>query len=95
VHNQVSCLQLAATHVFVVDDASFLTAVARMLPASGFAVKAYAWAEELLFRPDLDGPGCVPADLQMPGMSGLDLQEALAKAGHRLTDDPSYLHHGL
>jgi two-component system, LuxR family, response regulator FixJ len=66
------------------DDASFLTAVARMLRASGFAVKAFASAAEFLARPEMDVPGCVLADLQMPGLSGLDLQEALAKAGHRL-----------
>jgi FixJ family two-component response regulator len=66
------------------DDASFLTAVARMLRASGFAVKTFDSAAAFLDRPELDVPGCVLADLQMPGLSGLDLQEALAKEGHRL-----------
>lgn len=66
------------------DDASFLTAVARMLRASGFAVKTFDSAAEFLIRPELDVPGCVLVDLQMPGLSGLDLQEALAKEGHRL-----------
>jgi two-component system, LuxR family, response regulator FixJ len=66
------------------DDASFLTAVARMLRASGFEVKAFASAEDFLARPELDVPGCVLVDLQMPGLSGLDLQEALAKEGHTL-----------
>jgi FixJ family two-component response regulator len=66
------------------DDASFLRAVARMLRASGFAVKSFGSAAEFLARPELEVPGCVLADLRMPGLSGLDLQEALAKAGHRL-----------
>ena len=66
------------------DDASFLTAVARMLRASGFVVKTYASAVEFLAQPELDVPGCVLVDLQMPGLSGLDLQEALTKAGHML-----------
>ena len=66
------------------DDASFLTAVARMLRASGFAVKTFDSAAAFLDRPELDVPGCVLVDLQMPGLSGLDLQEALAKEGHRL-----------
>ncbi|MFH0997338.1 MAG: response regulator transcription factor [Pseudomonadota bacterium] len=66
------------------DDASFLTAVARMLRAFGFAVKTFDSAAEFLVRPELDVPGCVLVDLQMPGLSGLDLQEALAKEGHRL-----------
>jgi len=66
------------------DDASFLTALARMLRASGFAVKTFVSAEEFLSRPELEVPGCVLVDLQMPGLSGLDLQEALAKDGHGL-----------
>ena len=66
------------------DDASFLTAVARMLRASGFSVKTFASAREFLAQPELNVPGCVLVDLQMPGLSGLDLQEELAKAGHML-----------
>ena len=66
------------------DDVSFLRAVARMLRASGFVVKTFASAVEFLARPELDVPGCVLVDLHMPGLSGLDLQEALAKAGHML-----------
>jgi len=64
------------------DDSGFLTAVARLLRAAGFAVKTFASAAEFLARPQLDVPGCVLADLQMPGLSGLDLQAALARAGH-------------
>jgi len=66
------------------DDASFLKAVARMLRASGFEVKTFASAAEFLAQPELDVPGCVLVDLRMPGLSGLDLQEALAKEGHKL-----------
>ena len=66
------------------DDTSFLVAVSRWLRASGFAVKAFTSPQEFLAGLEPDVPGCVLMDLQMPGMSGLDLQEALAKAGHRL-----------
>jgi len=66
------------------DDASFLKAVSRMLQASGFEVRTFTSAAEFLSRPELDVPGCVLADLQMPGLNGLELQEALAKEGHRL-----------
>jgi FixJ family two-component response regulator len=69
--------------VFVVDDdASFRTAVARLLRASGFAVRTFASAVEFLARPEAETPGCVLLDLQMPGLSGLDLQELLARGGH-------------
>ena len=66
------------------DDASFLKGTARMLRASGFVVEVFASAEEFLARPNADVPGCVLVDLQMPGLSGLDLQEALVQAGQPL-----------
>ena len=69
--------------VYVVDDdASFRTAVSRLLRASGFAVKAYSSATEFLARHDGDASGCVLSDLKMPQMSGLDLQSALALTGN-------------
>lgn len=66
------------------DDASFLKAISRMLQASGFTVQTFASAVDFLNRPEHNAPGCVIVDLQMPGMSGLDLQEALAGAGSNL-----------
>jgi two-component system response regulator FixJ len=66
------------------DDASFRKAVARMLRASGFAVKTFASAAEYLAALEAEIPGCVLVDLQMPGSSGLDLQEALAQAGYAM-----------
>jgi FixJ family two-component response regulator len=69
--------------IFIVDDdASFLRAVARLLRAAGFGVKTFTSAADFLAQPEPDVPGCVLADLQMPGLNGLDLQAALAKAGH-------------
>lgn len=65
--------------VFVVDDdASFRTAVSRLLRAAGHQVKAFSSASEFVESLPATGPGCVVADLQMPGLSGLDLQAALA-----------------
>ena len=63
------------------DDVSFLTAIARMLRASGFRVKTFQSGAALLAGLDREVPGCVIADLQMPGLTGLDLQDALAKGG--------------
>jgi len=73
-----------ATIFIVDDDASFLTSMARFLRASGFVVRAFSSGPELLAWPELDVPGCVLTDLQMPHISGLDLQAALAKAGHTM-----------
>jgi FixJ family two-component response regulator len=54
--------------------------VQRLLQAAGYEVRGYASAGEfLLGRTDRDAPGCVVLDVRMPGPSGLDLQEALAR----------------
>ena len=66
------------------DDVSFLKAIARLLRGAGFHVKTFASATDFLADMEPDVPGCVLVDLQMPGLSGLELQDALAKAGHPL-----------
>jgi len=66
------------------DDRSFLVAASRLLRASGFAVKTFSSASDFLAQHDTDAPGCVLADLQMPGMNGLDLQSALARSRNPL-----------
>lgn len=64
--------------VFVVDDdTSFRSAVSRLLRAAGHQVKGFSSASEFVQSLPATGPGCVVADLQMPGLSGLDLQAAL------------------
>jgi FixJ family two-component response regulator len=66
------------------DDASFLLATSRLLHASGFAVRTFASAAEFLAQRDADAPGCVLADVRMPGMNGLELQAALARSDNPL-----------
>lgn len=66
------------------DDDSLRSALQRLLAAAGYRVKAYASAGEFLLDPPADAPGCLLLDLRMPGPSGLDLQEALARHGIRL-----------
>ena len=67
------------------DDAPFLTATSRLLRASGFAVRTFASAAEFLAQCEAeDAPGCVLADVQMPGMDGLELQAALARSPNPL-----------
>lgn len=63
------------------DDASFLVALARLLKAAGYAVQTYASAADFLAKLG-DGAGCVITDLRMPGMDGLDLQQALARGAN-------------
>jgi FixJ family two-component response regulator len=67
--------------VFVVDDdPSYLTAVSRMLRAAGFDPRTFSSGEELLAQASENTSGCLVVDLQMPGLSGLELQEVLARS---------------
>ena len=67
--------------VFVVDDyAPGRRSISRLLRAAGFAVAAFASAEEFLAQYDPQTPGCLVLDLTMPTLNGLELQGILAKA---------------
>lgn len=66
------------------DDAPFLAAISRLLRASGFAVRAFSSASDFFEHRDANAPGCVLADLEMPEMSGLELQSALARTRNPL-----------
>jgi two-component system response regulator FixJ len=71
--------------VFVVDDdPPFRTAVSRLLRAAGHQVRAFSSASEFVESLPVTGPGCVVADLQMPGLNGLELQAALAESDNPL-----------
>ena len=64
------------------DDASFRTAVERRLKLAGYDVETYSSAQQLLDRlPAAEKPGCILLDVQMPGLSGLDLQSRLIERG--------------
>jgi len=63
------------------DDESLRGALQRLLSAAGYRTKTYASAGEFLLEPPGDSPGCLLLDLRLPGPSGLDLQEALARHG--------------
>jgi FixJ family two-component response regulator len=67
------------------DDASFLRATSRLLGANGFAVETFASAADFLSQRDQKAAGCLVVDLQMPGMGGLELQEALARTRNPLS----------
>jgi FixJ family two-component response regulator len=58
------------------DDKSYRTAVERLMEASGFRVVSYESGEEMLTRLPSSEPGCILLDLQMPGLSGLELQKS-------------------
>ena len=66
--------------VAVVDDEQPVRrALQRLLRASGFDVRLFATGAD--FMAHLEGVDCVILDLHLPGMSGFDVQEALAARG--------------
>jgi FixJ family two-component response regulator len=69
--------------VYIIDDdAPFRTAVERRLKLAGYDVETYSSAQQLLDRlPDAEAPGCILLDVQMPGLSGLELQRRLIERG--------------
>ncbi len=68
--------------VFVVDDdPSVRGGLARLFKSVGLAAEAFASAREFLGRAPIEGPACLVLDVRLPELSGLDLQEELARAG--------------
>ena len=66
--------------VFVVDDdASLRTSLQDLLESVGLRVAACASAQDFLRRPRPEGPSCMVLDVRLPGLSGLELQQELAK----------------
>jgi FixJ family two-component response regulator len=71
--------------VFVVDDdTSIRTALGRLINSLGFKVETFDSAQAFLKHGPHDGPACLILDVRMPGMSGIELQEQLTRAGLRL-----------
>jgi FixJ family two-component response regulator len=74
-----------ASVIFVVDDdPSVRKSLTRVMTSAGYEVEAFASARDFLRREPFVGPCCVVLDVRMPGLTGLELQEALAGNGHRM-----------
>ena len=71
--------------VYVVDDEpDMLKAVERLLGAAGFSVRTFPSPERFLAQHDDMAPGCIVLDLALPGLNGLELQQALQAQGSSL-----------
>ena len=71
---------MAETEILIVDDDSAVRDSLRvLLESSRFAVQEFDCAKTLLASPLLHDSGCVVADIRMPDMDGLALQEELIK----------------
>jgi FixJ family two-component response regulator len=72
----------AAVTVFLVDDdAGVLKGLSRLLRARGYGVQAFSSPQAFLAGHDASVPGCAVFDVSMPGLDGLELQQALNGRG--------------
>jgi FixJ family two-component response regulator len=68
--------------VFVIDDDPLVReSVADLLNSAGFTVQTFGSATEFVQGQRPDVPACLILDVELPGLSGLDLQAELAKSG--------------
>src|SRR5215813_7407674 len=63
------------------DDPSVQRGLQRLLRSAGWRAETFASAQEFLARSLAESPNCVVLDLQLPGLSGLDLQKQMAEVG--------------
>jgi FixJ family two-component response regulator len=70
---------MSGTIHIIDDDAAVRAALQRVLAGAGHITRCYAAAGDYLLPPPDGAPGCLLLDVQLPGFSGLDLQEALPR----------------
>jgi len=74
-----------AARVYLVDDdASFRRSMERLIESAGFRVRAFSSARDFLRNKRSEDAACLVLDVQLPGLSGLDLQRELTKRGRRI-----------
>jgi FixJ family two-component response regulator len=71
--------------VYVVDDdASVREGVASLVRSFGLEAKGLASGQEFLAIPRPEIPSCLVLDVQLPGLSGLDVQQEIVRSGVNL-----------
>jgi FixJ family two-component response regulator len=71
--------QPEAVIAIVDDDLSVREGLETLIRSAGWRVETFASAQEFLARPRAEAPSCLILDLQLPGLSGLDLQKRMAE----------------
>jgi FixJ family two-component response regulator len=66
------------------DDESVREATRGLVRSLGYVAKTFESAEEFLNSESMHDTSCIIADVQMPGVSGVELQSRLIAEGHRL-----------
>lgn len=73
--------QSSAIVAVVDDDPSVRRGLERLIRSVGWKAETFGSAQEFLECPRTEPPSCVVLDLQLPGLSGLDLQKRMADLG--------------
>jgi FixJ family two-component response regulator len=73
----------AVVHV-VDDDAAVRSALESLLRSVGHEVQTYASPRDFLASDQPEVPGCLVLDVRLPGQSGLELQQVLARSGNSM-----------
>jgi FixJ family two-component response regulator len=68
----------------VEDDEPFRESMRKLVTALGYSVEAFASAADFLASPVLAQTACLVSDVQMPGMTGIELHRRLVEAGHAI-----------
>jgi FixJ family two-component response regulator len=74
-----SARQSSPVIAIVDDDPSVREGLQSLIRSAGWRVETFGSAQEFLARSGREAPGCVVLDLQLPGLSGLDLQKRMAE----------------
>jgi FixJ family two-component response regulator len=77
--------QMQIKMISIVDDDSFVReAIKSLLRSVGYIAVTFASAEEFLQSEQMDATACLITDVQMPGLSGVELQSLLLAQGYQM-----------
>jgi FixJ family two-component response regulator len=79
-----SATEAAATVFVVDDDESVRKALARLIRSAGMTARSFPTAEAFLAESHVEPASCLVLDVRLPGLNGLQLQEALNRKGYPL-----------
>ena len=68
----------------VEDDQPFRDSMRKLMMSLGYSVEAFPSAADFLASPLLPATACLVSDVQMPGMTGVELHKELVAMGHRI-----------